>query len=132
MDRLNLEEAFEHQQPIKDALGKIREEVEKPVGTKANPNEVISYLKERINDMKPKKEPIGQKEITPKEIIESASKLPSDLETVLKEQKEYVESIGKEARDLKQDYDLQNNRINQFKKSGSTLEDFIKCVLGSK
>lgn len=132
LERVNLEEMFENQQSIKNALSKIREEVEKPVGQQANPNDVISYLRERINDMKPKKNPIDQKEVTPKEIIESASKIPSDIDNVLKEQKEFVERVGKEARDLKQDYTLQNNRINQFKKSGSALEDFIKCVLGSK
>ncbi len=132
MDRIKLEEEFDKQQVIKDSLDKIRKAVESPESKMANHDNVISYLKERIEGMKPSKNPIGVKEKTPEQKISEASNVPSDVEKVTAEQKEFVDKISEKAPKLKEEYSMIHNKIRQFKKSEKILQEFINCVLGAK
>lgn len=132
MERIHLEEEFEKQQAIKDAFSKLRKEVEKPIDRSARPEDVITYLKERIEGIKPRKNPIGESPKTPEQVIQESSKVPSDVETVLSEHKKLAEEAPKNAKELKKELVKDNDRIKQFKSSGKALDEFIQCVLGSK
>lgn len=132
MERIHLEEEFEKQQAIKDAFSKLRQEVEKPIDRSARPEDVITYLKERIEGIKPRKNPIGEKPKTPEQVIQESSKVPSDVETVLAEHEKLANEAPKNAKELKKELVKDNDRIKQFKSSGKALDEFIQCVLGSK
>lgn len=132
LERIHLEEELERQQAIKDALSKLRKEVEKPIDRSARPEDVITYLKERIEGIKPRKNPIGETPKTPEQVIQEVSKVPSDVETVLAEHEKLAEEAPKNAKELKKELVKDNDRIKQFKSSGKALGEFIQCVLGSK
>jgi len=132
MDRVKLEEQFERQQMIKEALDNIRKEVELPIEKSANPDNVITYMKERMESMKPIKTPLGEKIKTTEQKIDAASKIPADLERTLQEQQDFVAELAEKAPNQKKEFEMYHNKVRQFKKSGKALEDLIKCILGAK
>lgn len=130
-DRVKLEAEFEKQEAIRNVLDKIRKVVDSPMQDFADPNKVIEYMRNRLDIMKPKQEPIGKRMKSPEQKISESSKVPSDVETITEEQKQMIDEMLEKAPNMKQEYSLMNKKINQFKKNEKVLNDYIKCVLGA-
>jgi hypothetical protein len=124
MERIHLQEEFENQQAIKDAFDKLRKEVEKPIDKSARTDDVITYLKERIEGIKPRKNPMGEAPKTPEQIIKEASKVPADIESVLKEHENLAKGTTNRSNELKKKLSRETQKkINFYERK---IEEIIR------
>lgn len=126
MDRVKLEDDYEKQETIKSFLDTIRKAVESPSGKLAEPKKVEQYLRQRIDSLKPKQ---NKQDKTPDQKISEISKVPENIDQVLKDQEEYVYEM--DVKNLGKDFEIDKQRITQFKKSNGALNDFIQCIMGT-
>lgn len=124
LDRVHIEEAYEKQIAIKQVLDQMRKVLEAPLDRLSNPDNVIKYFKERMNNNKPKN---IKPEVNPKKTIEDAGKVPFDESAAVEE---YLKAAHEsKATNLRTDSVKINDKITQFRSSEKVRTDFIQCML---
>lgn len=124
LDRVHIEEAYEKQISIKQVLDQMRKVLEAPLDRLSNPDNVIKYFKERMNNNKPKS---IKPEVTPKKIIDDAGKVPFDESAAVEEYLQVAHES--KASNLRTDSVKINDKITQFRSSEKVRADFIQCML---
>lgn len=125
LDRVHMEEEYKRQ----DALMTISELLVKVEDSNAprlaKPDNVINYLKERIEGNVYKKESIENIE----EKVQEQTSVPSEGDQVLKEQEERIKNI--KAKKSVEEFEISSERYREFKSSENVFKNLLSCVLGS-
>lgn len=124
LDRVQLEHDYESQQAFHDLLKQVLDIHDSDMPALANPDNVINYLKARIEGNINKETPVtGIQEKTRESL-----KIPSDAETVLKDQAEMVKQS--KAKSLNEEFDAASEKFTEFKAKPEVFKNYIACVLG--
>ena len=124
LDRVHLEHQYNRQAAFRQLAGQILRIADSDYGKIANPQNVVDYLKTRIEGQLKTVEPIQDVQAT----LTESQKVPPDAETTLKEQDAQIGKIDAEG--MKEDYRAASDRYKEFKKSEGVFKNLIACVMG--
>ena len=127
LDRIHLEDAYNAQDSYKSMLKSFNQIIQSNIVKLANPGRVSDYLKQRLS--KSAKDQTFPRQS--KEVFEQKESIPKDeeLSTTLSEQQSIVDQS--ESQEIKEEYSISKERLEEFKKSESVLKSLISCVMGS-
>lgn len=125
LDRVHLEGEYNKQEAFRDLAKQVLDVADSDQPRLAQPDNVINYLKSRIEGTVFKREPIEFAEAKAR----AETHIPSDVDTVLGDQEAQVRDSG--AQDLAKEFSMASDKFKEFKSSESVFKNLISCVLGS-
>lgn len=126
LNRVHMEREYDTQEAYKNLASHVLQVADSDMPRLAKPDDVISYLKARIEGSVLKKEPMAFDDIKAK--AKGVSDIPSDPDNLLSEQEEQVKNSG--AKDLSQEFTDASEKFKEFKSSEGVFKNLISCVLG--
>lgn len=124
LDRVHLEHEYERQKAFRDLAKNVLDIADSNQGQLAKPENVMDYLKRRIEGQIRKVEPAN----IPKQQAEKNGEIPADADQVLKEQREAIEKS--QAEDAKKDFNTSLDKYTEFQGKENVFKNLISCVLG--
>lgn len=124
LDRVHLEAQYERQKAFRDLAGQILRISDSDYGKIANPDNVVDYLKTRIEGQLRKVEPIKDVQ----NVLHDSQNVPADADTVLNDQEKEISKI--DAEQMRNDFQEASARYREFKKSDGIFKNLISCVMG--
>lgn len=124
LDRIHLEHEYNRQESFKKVSDTVLRNSESEMPTFARPENVVDYLKARIEQGISKIEPIENLN----RAVEAKESIPGDYESVLGEQEAQTQKINAEA--AKNELIGATDKFKEFKKSDNVFKNLISCVMG--
>lgn len=125
LDRVHLEHEYNKQEAFRDLANQVLRIADSETGRIAKPDDVINYLKTRIEGNLRKVEPISEMQ----KAVHEKEKLPPNIDSVLSEQEQLARTT--KAKEAKQDLTKATDKVKEFKKSENVFKNFIMCLRGS-
>ena len=124
LDRVHLEHEYNRQTAFRDLANHILKIADSSLGRLAKPDDVINYLKSRIEGKLQKIEPISETE----KILDEQQKIPADPDAILHEQDLQIKDT--KAEEAKEEFVSSTDKFKEFKQSEGIFKNFISCVIG--
>lgn len=125
LDRIHLENEYNRQEAFRDLASQTLRIADSNATRIASPDNVVDYLRRRIEGNINKVEPI--KEV--KQTLDESQKVPVDSDEILNEQSSMIEKST--AEDAKTEFNQATDKYTEFKNSFSSIfKNYISCVLG--
>lgn len=124
LDRVHLEHDYNRQQAFRDIAHQVLRMSDSEQPTLAKPENVIDYLKKRVESNLSKLEPISE---INKEVGEKL-KVPTDSDEILTEQSQQVKDSKAESG--KEELEQSSSKFKEFKDSENIFKNLISCVMG--
>jgi hypothetical protein len=124
LDRVHLEHEYNRQESFKKVSDTVLRNSESEMPTFARPENVVDYLKARIEQGISKIEPIEDLN----RAVEAKESIPGDYESVLGEQEAQTQKVNAEA--AKNELIGATEKFKEFKKSENVFKNLISCVMG--
>ncbi len=121
---MHLERDYNAQEAFKTLADHVLKVADSNMPRLAQRDNVVNYLKARIEGNVLRKEPIEFAEAKAK----AASDIPQDAEGVLKDQELQVQNSA--AKDLAEEFNAASDKFKEFKASEGVFKNLIACVLG--
>lgn len=125
LDRVHLEDEYNRQEAFKNVAKEILRINDSGTGRLAKPDNVMNYLKDRIEQHLQKIKSLSQI----KEDLKEADTLPADAEQILNEQKSQFSKTS--AREVAEEFNDSTFKFKEFKASENIFKNFINCVVGA-
>ncbi len=125
VDRVHLERDYHRQESFKNLSEQLIQVSESNANRFARPEDVMTYVKTRLEEKIYKKEDI--KNILEMESIQK--EVPENADTLLNEQLEKIKELNSES--LTDEFEKSSERFKEFKASESIFKNLISCVLGA-
>lgn len=124
LDRIHLEDEYNRQEAFRDISHQVLKMSDSEQPTLAKPENVVDYLKKRIESNISRLEPIADinAEVTEK------LKVPTDSNEILLEQAHQLKDV--KAEDSKKDFEQSSDKFKEFKSSENIFKNLISCVMG--
>ena len=124
LDRVHLEHEYNRQKAFRDLAGQTLRIADSDYGKISNPDNVVDYLKTRIEGQLNKVEPVQNVQ----NVLQESQNVPADSEQILINQDKEIGKIKAEG--MKEDYQTSAARFKEFKKSDGIFKNLIACVMG--
>jgi hypothetical protein len=124
LDRIHLEHEYNRQQAFSTLANQVLKIADSNSSNLAKPENVMDYLKKRIEGTFSKPERV--QDVT-KQVTES-EKVPTDAESILDEQAARVRET--QAEDFSKEYEAASDKFKEFKANDGLFKNLISCVLG--
>jgi hypothetical protein len=125
LDRVHLEHEYENQEAIKSMVDQLLNIVDGDLPRIAKRENVMEYLKQRIDNKIEKPASIEQLNTEVNKQLE----VPQDASAILKNERESFEAKGKS--DLYKEFEHSADLYEEFKASPNIFKTLISCVLGT-
>jgi hypothetical protein len=124
LDRVHLENEYNRQSAFRDVAHQVLRIADSDMGALAKPENVMDYLKNRIEGQIGKIEPIEELNAE----VAAKMNVPADSDAILNEQELQVKET--KAEDAKNEFAQSSDRFKEFKKSENIFKNLISCVMG--
>lgn len=124
LDRVHLEHEYKRQEAFRDLANQVLKIADSDMTRISKPEDVVDYLKRRIEGNLVKLEPIADV----KRVLDERQKVPSDADIILKEQS--MEFDKSDAAEAKKEFVESTAKFGEFKESESIFKNLIGCVMG--
>jgi hypothetical protein len=124
LNRVHLENEYNKQEAFKDLSNQVLKIADSDSTMIAHPDDVIDYMKRRIEGNLNKVEPI----VDVMKAVDASEKVPADSDSILDEQAEQFKNT--EAQDAKGEFIKSSERFKEFKGSENIFKNLIACVIG--
>lgn len=124
LDRVHLENEYNRQEAFRDLAHETLRIADSDLPKIAKHNDVMDYMKRRIEGNLNKVEPIADVQKS----VDDRQQVPADSDTILNEQQEQIKNT--QAETAKEEFVQSTNRFKEFKESGNIFKNLISCVLG--
>jgi hypothetical protein len=124
LDRIHLEHEYEKQEAFRDLTNNILKISDADLPKIAKPENVIDYLRRRIEGNLTKSEPIADIQ----RAVDDRQNVPADSDSILNEQQEQIKNT--EAEDAKNEFVQSTEKFKEFKESDGIFKNLISCVMG--
>jgi hypothetical protein len=124
LNRVHLGHEYNRQTAFRDLASHILKIADSSLGRLAKPDDVINYLKSRIEGKLQKIEPISETE----KILDEQQKIPADPDAILHEQDLQIKDT--KAEEAKEEFVSSTDKFKEFKQSEGIFKNFISCVIG--
>lgn len=124
LDRVHEEYEYNRQEAFKDLASQVLKISDSDLPQISKPENVMDYLKHRIESNLEKSESIF--EVNTK--VAEFEKVPSDSETILDEQSQQIKNS--QAETARDEYQQSADKFKEFKSSENIFKNLISCVLG--
>lgn len=124
LDRVHLEHEYNRQQAFRDLAHETLRIADADLPKIANHDNVMDYMKRRIEGNLNKSEPIADVQ----KAVDDRQNVPADSDTILNEQHEQIKNT--QAETAKEEFVQSTDRFKEFKESENIFKNLISCVLG--
>lgn len=124
LDRVHLEHEYNRQEAFRDLAHQTLRIADSDVGKISKPDDVLNYMKARVEGQLHKAEPIADVE----KAVSEKKAVPTDADTILNEQKAQIENTKAEG--AKEEFVAATDKFKEFKESENIFKNLISCVLG--
>lgn len=124
LDRVHLEHEYKRQEAFRDLAHQTLKIADSDMPRISKPENVVDYMKRRIEGNLNKLEPIADV----KRVVDERQNVPADADTILNEQK--VELDKSAADEAKEEFVQSTDRFKEFKESEGIFKNLISCVMG--
>lgn len=124
LDRVHLENEYNRQAAFRDLAHQVLKIADSDMPRISKPENVVDYLRRRIEGNLNKVEPISDVNRT----VEERQKVPSDADAILTEQEQQIKNS--QAQEAKKEFMQSTDRLKEFKESPNIFKNLISCVLG--
>ena len=125
LDRVHLEHEYNRQKAFRDLAGQTLKIADSDYGKISNPDNVVDYLKTRIEGQLDKVEPIQNVQ----NVLQESQNVPADADTTLNNQAKEIGKIDAELNE-KGIFRRLLTDLKEFKKSDGVFKNLIACVMG--
>lgn len=124
LDRVHLEHEYNRQEAFRDLAHQTLRIADSDVGKISKPDDVLNYMKARVEGQLFKAEPIADVEraVTEKKTV------PTDADTILSDQEAQIRDTKAES--AKEEFVQSTDKFKEFKESENIFKNLISCVLG--
>jgi len=124
LDRVHIEDEYNRQEAFRDISHQVLRMSDSEQPTLAKPENVVDYLKKRIESNISRLEPIADINA---EVAEKL-KVPTDSNEILLEQEHQLKDV--KAEDAKKEFEQSSDKFKEFKSSENIFKNLISCVMG--
>lgn len=124
LDRVHLEHQYNRQEAFRDLAHQTLKIADADLPKIANHENVMDYMKRRIEGNLSKAEPIADVQ----KAVDDRQQVPADSDTILNEQQEQIKNT--QAETAKEEFVQSTDRFKEFKESENIFKNLISCVLG--
>jgi hypothetical protein len=125
LNRVHLEHEYKRQEAFRDLAHQTLRISDSDAGRIAKPENVLDYLKSRVEGAMRKVEPIKDVE----KAVKDKTDVPADSDAILTEQAEQIKKS--DAEEAKKEFTESTDRLKEFKESENIFSSLIKCLIGS-
>lgn len=128
LDRVHLEDEYNKQEAFKNLFDGLIKISESPLKQLANKDNVMDYLKARL-EKRTSNTDVKERIEETKQQAKTVNEIPKDVDKAITDYREQVENS--KAENLKKEAELSDIKFEQFKNAKQTLSNFITCVMGA-
>jgi|GEM_PF-4102141 hypothetical protein len=124
LDRVHLEHEYKRQEAFRDLAHQTLKIADSDMPKLARPENVMDYLRRRIEGTLNKVEPIADVE----KAVREQQAVPADSDTILSDQEAQIKNS--KAEDARNEFNTSLERFKEFKESPNIFKNLISCVMG--